>query len=80
MINVEVKRNQNENTGSVMRRFTKRTQGSGVLQRVRKLRYYTRIKSRNFAKNAAVVSAERREKRQELSKLGLLKPKKGRRR
>lgn len=42
MINVEVERNQNENSLSLLRRFTKRVQGSGVLPRVRSLRYNVR--------------------------------------
>lgn len=41
-INVEIERNANENALAVLRRFTKRVQGSGVLPRVRSLRYKTR--------------------------------------
>jgi ribosomal protein S21 len=45
--NVQVEKNQNESSANVIRRFTKRMQGAGVIPRVRKLRYYTRIKSEN---------------------------------
>ncbi len=79
MVNVEVTKNQNENSGSVIRRFTKRSQSSGVVSRMRKLRYYERNKSRNFLKKAAVSSAQRKEKLMELAKLGLLRPAKKRR-
>ncbi|NBD74169.1 30S ribosomal protein S21 [Patescibacteria group bacterium] len=79
MVNVEVTKNQNENSGSVIRRFTKRTQSSGIIPRVRKLRYYTRQKSRNFQKHAALESTKRRERLHELAKHGLLKPAKKRR-
>jgi ribosomal protein S21 len=42
MINVQVERNQNENSLSLLRRFTKRVQGSGVLPRIRGIRYSSR--------------------------------------
>jgi ribosomal protein S21 len=48
--NVQVEKNQNESSANVIRRFTKRMQGSGVIPRVRKLRYHTRIKSENVRK------------------------------
>lgn len=81
MINVQVAKNPNENSGSVMRRFTKRVQGSGILRRARGLRYFTRSKSRNFQKMAKIESLKRGENYREQAKLGLLKPskKKGRR-
>jgi len=40
--NVSVDRNNNENSLGVLRRFTKRVQGSGILNRVRGLRYTER--------------------------------------
>ena len=41
-INVEVERNPNENNLTLLRRFTKRVQGSGILPRVRGIRYELR--------------------------------------
>jgi len=79
MINVEVVKNSNENTGSVMRRFTKKMQGSGVLKRVRKLRYYKRNTSMAKRKKELLLKLKRQERYQELLKLGLLKEKKRRR-
>ncbi|MEI8339745.1 MAG: hypothetical protein WCF94_03710 [bacterium] len=43
--NVEVSKNNNENSTSLLRRFTKRVQGSGILPRVRSLRYSERVLS-----------------------------------
>ncbi len=43
--NVEVKKNNQESTANLIRRFTKRVQGSGVLNRLRKHRYHEREKS-----------------------------------
>ena len=78
-INAEVVKHQNENPMSLLRRFKKRAQSAGVIARARQLRFYTRRKSRNFTKQAAIEAAKRRERVQELAKLGLLKPKKKRR-
>ena len=44
-INVEVKKNANENVLSLVRRFQKRVQESGVLPRVRSIRYAERALS-----------------------------------
>ncbi|MDB5260092.1 MAG: hypothetical protein JWN37_323 [Candidatus Nomurabacteria bacterium] len=41
-VNVEVKKNANENALSLVRRFQKRVQESGVLPRVRSIRYSDR--------------------------------------
>lgn len=70
MINVEIERNHNENTASVIRRFTKRVQGAGIVKRVRSLRYRTRIKSRNVRRKKALITLDKRAKYQEALKLG----------
>ncbi len=70
MINVEIERNHNENTASVIRRFTKRVQGAGIVKRVRGLRYRTRIKSRNVRRKKALLTLDKRAKYQEALKLG----------
>lgn len=70
MINVEIERNHNENTASVIRRFTKRVQGAGIVKRVRSLRYRTRIKSRNVRRKKALMTIEKRARYQEALKLG----------
>jgi len=70
MINVEIERNHNENSASVIRRFTKRVQGAGIVKRVRSLRYRTRIKSRNVRRKKALLTIEKRARYQEALKLG----------
>jgi ribosomal protein S21 len=73
MINVEVKKNQSENVPGVMRRFTRKIQSSGILPRVRSLRYYTRTKSKNMQRRATLNTVAKRERFQDLFKLGLIK-------
>ena len=46
---VQVQKNDNESTGSLVRRFTRRIQRSGFLLRVRSKRFYEPKKS-DFAK------------------------------
>jgi len=50
--NVQVEKNLNESSANVIRRFTKRMQGAGIVQRMRGERYYNRVKSENVRKTA----------------------------
>jgi ribosomal protein S21 len=70
MINVEVERNNNENSVSLIKRFTRRVQGSGVLMRVRKNRFTERVKSPYVQKKQALKKLARKEKYDELVKMG----------
>ncbi len=70
MINVEVSRNNNENSAGILRRFTKRVQGSGVLPKVRSLRYTDRVLSHYKTKQRTMKSLKRREEIALLIKLG----------
>lgn len=69
-INVEVKKNPNESTTSLIRRFTKRVQGSGVLPRVRGVAFRERPLSRLKKKMRTLKSIERRKEFERLKKLG----------
>lgn len=77
-INVEVKKNQSESTANLIRRFTKRMQGSGIIPRVRGERYHKREKSKNVQRNKKLVKLERKEKYEELVKLGKIQEFQGR--
>lgn len=70
MINAEVVKTGNENNVNLIRRFTKKVQGSGVLPRVRSLRYATRKLSPYVRQKKALKVLKRREEVQELIKLG----------
>lgn len=81
-VNVEVVKGPNENNISVLRRFTKRVQGSGVLPKVRSKRYSDRNKSENVKKAKTLSKLKKKEEMTELIKLGKMPefPKYGRRR
>jgi len=68
--NVEVVKNESENSMGVLRRFTKRVQGSGILPRVRSLRYKDRNLSPNTRKKRALKKLNRRKEVDLLIKLG----------
>lgn len=70
MINAEVVKNGNENNVNLIRRFTKKVQGSGVLPRVRSLRYATRQLSPYVKQKKALKTLRKREEIAELIKLG----------
>lgn len=78
MINVEVTKNNNENATSLIRRFTKKVQGSGVLPRVRSLRYTTRKLSSYKVKMKTLKTLKRKEEIAELIKLGKMPEKSSR--
>ncbi len=70
--NVEVTRNGSENNVALLRRFTKRVQGSGVLPRVRSIRYASRKQSEYVKQKKTLKTLARREEVQTLIKKGLL--------
>jgi len=71
---VEVRRGKNESAASLIRRFSRRSQGLGLVRSMRKRRYFIREKSKNVDHKRALVSLERREKYHELAKLGKIDP------
>ena len=69
---IEVRKKDKESTGSLLRRFSRRVQQSGVLLRARKGRFYKKPKTRRQMKASALRREELKEQRVELIKLGLL--------
>ena len=69
-INVQVEKNNNESSANVIRRFTKRVQGAGIIPKVRTGRYYTRIKSGNVQRMAKLKKLGKKETYEKLLKLG----------
>ncbi len=71
---VEVKRGKNESTTALIRRFTRRAQGLGLVRAVRDGRYFDRAVSKNVNHKRAIISKVRRENYNELVKLGKIDP------
>lgn len=70
MINAEVAKTGNENNVNLIRRFTKRVQGSGILPRMRSIRYSSRKISEYVKKKKTLKVLKRREEVAELIKMG----------
>jgi hypothetical protein len=75
MINVEITRNGTENSIGLIRRFTKKVQGSGILPRVRSIRYNQRVLSAYKTKMKTLKSLKRKAEIAELIKLGKMQEK-----
>lgn len=71
---IEVRRGKNESSTALIRRFTRRAQGLGLVREMRGRRYWVRTKSKNVGHKRALVSKVRRENYHELVKLGKIDP------
>ncbi|MBP9686522.1 MAG: 30S ribosomal protein S21 [Candidatus Doudnabacteria bacterium] len=72
---VEVKRKESESFESLLRRFNRKIQQSGILIRARKTRFFEPGKSRNLLRVAARRRSQLRTLREELKKMGKFVPK-----
>ena len=77
-VNVEVEKNPNENATNILRRFTKRVQGAGILPRVRSIRYAARPTTKFLRKKRALKMLARRKEISKLIKLGKMADKRSR--
>ncbi|OGC79371.1 hypothetical protein A2852_00595 [Candidatus Adlerbacteria bacterium RIFCSPHIGHO2_01_FULL_54_23] len=68
--NAAVQKTDGETTISLIRRFSKRVQGAGVISRMRGRRYFARVKSRSVERKQALKRISRRVHIEELIKLG----------
>jgi ribosomal protein S21 len=67
---MKIQKQQKETSQSLVYRFTKAVQKSGVLTEARKRRFQERDKSENLKKRAALVRVEKTKKFEKLKKLG----------
>lgn len=77
--NVQVTKNNNESSANVIRRFTKRVQGAGIVPKVRSGRYFNRIKSKNVQRFAKLKKLTKRDTYEKLVKLGKVQEHRSRR-
>ena len=67
---IEVRKNPNENNSSILRRFSRRIQESGIIRKVKGARYNIRKESRLKIKKSALRRIARRIEIEKLKKLG----------
>lgn len=70
VVNAEVKRTKNENNTTIVKRFTRRVQETGVLQKVRSTRFLDRTPSPLVKKQKKIKSLGRKAEIENLIKLG----------
>ncbi len=70
MINASVTKTNNESSTNTIRRFTKRMKGSGVLRRVRAIRYHQRKLSAYVQKKQTLQSLQKKVEYERDAKLG----------
>ena len=70
---VEVKRRQNETTGAMLRRFTRRVQQSGILIQARKIKFYKHKPTRRAMRERALRRGQKMKEIERLKKLGKYK-------
>jgi ribosomal protein S21 len=73
MIRIEVRKNPNETTASLVRRFTKRVQGAGILRAAKSRRYKERTRSEYVKKKFALKRIERVKEIEQLKKIGKIR-------
>lgn len=71
---VAVDRGKNESSASLIRRFSRRAQGLGIVREMRGRRYWHRLKSKNVNHKRALINQKRRAAYTELVKLGKIDP------
>ena len=67
---IQVKRKERETAESLIRRFSRRVQQSGVLRRVRKLRFRQEEKSKDMRRGEALYKVKIRKEIDRLKKMG----------
>jgi ribosomal protein S21 len=69
-VNVKITKKNNENSVSVLKRFSRRVQESGVIQKVKSKRYAERLPSDYTKKKNKLKSLKKKAEFQSLFKLG----------
>jgi len=67
---LEIKKHSKETNQSLLRRFTKAIQQSGILAQARKIQFKLRNKSKQMKKRSALRKNELKKKYEKLKKLG----------
>lgn len=67
---IEVKKNTNESNMSLIRRFTRKMQESGIIRKVKSKRYNERLESKVKIKKGALKRIEKKKENEKLFKLG----------
>ncbi len=70
---IQIEKNPNENNASILRRFSRRVQESGIIHKVKGQRYNERKESKVKVKKSALKRMARRKEIEKLRKLGKIR-------
>lgn len=70
---IEISKNNNENNASILRRFSRKVQESGIIQKVKKNRYNERALSKLKVKQGTLKKLAKRKEIEKLRKLGKIR-------
>lgn len=73
-INIEVEKTGSETSASLLRRFSKRVLGAGIIQKIKTRRYKERAQSKYKVKARTLKSLEHRKQTEKLIRLGKISP------
>lgn len=73
-VRVEVKRKGNENSSSLIRRFSRRAMSAAIVRTMRNRRFFSRPLSKNVQHKKKMHSLTKRENYETLLKLGKIDP------
>lgn len=76
MINIEIVKNNNENNVNLLRRFSKKVKSSGIIPRIRSIRYNSRPMSKFTRKKKTLKGIARKTEIEEMIKMGKMPEKK----
>ncbi len=71
---IRVKKQGNEYAPAVLRRFSQKVRGAGIIQHVRNIRYRTRPLSKTMKKRSALIRLQRKERYEKMVKEGKITP------
>lgn len=71
-MSIEVRKKEGESAGSLIFRFTKKVQQSGILLEAKKRRFSTRPSNKRARRNSALYRLEKRKQIEKMQKAGML--------
>ncbi len=74
-INVSVAKQGSESSMSLVRRFSKRMQGAGIVRKVKSNRYHARAQSKTRRRVSALRRVAKHEKMADMERMGLVEAK-----
>ncbi|OQB44513.1 MAG: 30S ribosomal protein S21 [Parcubacteria group bacterium ADurb.Bin159] len=70
---IKVEKKPRESVGEMLRRFSQISRQSGLINQYKERMFYTKPKSRDLRRQSALVRLRRKEQREYMKKMGMIK-------